>query len=115
MLSGRAASAGTCGQSCTWEFSGALSKIGLLSRSKTTRVVPPPVVQETIVQPPGETVFGASVKPLITGAGDDGTGVAVGGCGGWAFTFTVTCCCVEPPGPCAVSWYIDWPGVAGQS
>src|SRR5512145_1163588 len=103
MLSGRAASAGMTGQSCTLEFSGALSQTGALSRSRTTREVPPPVVQANTVQPPGETVSGERVKPLITGACTGGTGVAVGGCGGGALTFTVTCCCVEPPGPCAVN------------
>jgi hypothetical protein len=64
--------------------------------------VPPPVVHARTVQPPGETVSGEMVKPLITGAGAGGTGVAVGGCGGGALTLTVTCCCVDPPGPVAV-------------
>src|SRR5512136_3054419 len=103
MLSGSVASAGIWGQSCTLEFNGALSQMAALSRSKTTRHVPPPVVQASTVQPPGDTVSGEMVKPLITGACTGGTGVAVGGCGGGAFTLTVTCCCVEPPGPCAVS------------
>ena len=103
MLIGNGASDGICGQSCTLEFNGALSQIVALSRSKSTLEVPPPVVHERMTQPPGEIVFGEMVKPLITGAGTAGTGVAVGCCGGGELTFTVTCCCVEPPGPCAVN------------
>ena len=102
MFSGMAAPDGMGGQSCTLLFCGALSNIGALSRSKTMREAPPPVVQETIVQPPDAIVLGASVNPLIVGAGGPGgTGVAVAGCGASAFTLTVTYCCDVPPGPTA--------------
>src|SRR5512134_3768807 len=82
MTNGSGRSAGICGQSCTELFNGALSQMTALSRSNCTRVVPPPVVQDTIVQAPGVITSGASVKPLITGGcGTGGTGVAVGwGC-----------------------------------